>query len=82
MYSLQFPANSADFSEDLLQLANREDLSLGLDENFQRLLTEETSRYVLSGFLMYKLVTRYAFNSYVANFTPTETNYRIHVVVA
>ncbi|KAF2585293.1 hypothetical protein F2Q70_00036270 [Brassica cretica] len=41
---LLFPANSADFSEDLLQLANREDLSLGLDENFQRLLTEETSR--------------------------------------
>ncbi|KAH0942843.1 hypothetical protein HID58_002480 [Brassica napus] len=41
---LLFPANSADFSEDLLQLANREDHSLGLDENFQRLLTEETSR--------------------------------------
>lgn len=46
MYSLQFPANSTDFSEDLLQLENREDHSLGLDECFQRLLTEETSRYV------------------------------------
>lgn len=50
MYSLQFPANSTDFSEDLVQLENREDHSSGLDESFQRLLTEETSRYVLSGF--------------------------------
>lgn len=50
MYSLQFPANSTDFSEVLLRLENREDHSLGLDESFQRLLTEETSRYVLSGF--------------------------------
>lgn len=41
---LLFPANSTDFSEDLLQLENREDHSLGLDECFQRLLTEETSR--------------------------------------
>lgn len=55
MYSLQFPANSTDFSEDLLQLENREDHSLGLDECFQRLLTEETSRYVFSGFQVYNL---------------------------
>lgn len=50
MYSLQFPAISTDFSEDLLQLENREDHSLGLDESFQRFLTEETSRYALSRF--------------------------------
>ncbi|XP_010474048.1 PREDICTED: BEACH domain-containing protein B-like [Camelina sativa] len=41
---LLFPAVSTEFSEDLLQLGNREDHSLGLDENFQRFLTEETSR--------------------------------------
>ncbi|KAL9310011.1 BEACH domain-containing protein B [Arabidopsis thaliana] len=41
---LLFPAISTDFSEDLLQLGNREDPTLGLDESFQRFLTEEISR--------------------------------------
>lgn len=50
MYFLQFPAISTDFSEDLLQLGNREDHSLGLDESFQRFLTEEISRYALYEF--------------------------------
>ncbi|CAN8244848.1 unnamed protein product [Cochlearia groenlandica] len=40
---LLFPANSTDFSEDLLQLENREDHGLGLDESFKRSLAEETS---------------------------------------
>ncbi|AAG28307.1 hypothetical protein [Arabidopsis thaliana] len=47
---LLFPAISTDFSEDLLQLGNREDPTLGLDESFQRFLTEEISRYAVYKF--------------------------------